>query len=102
MYIQRKDGCIVLYENSSALHVALFFSHSSLQHTGTMQDNDPKHTSKKAKLFYQANGINWWPTPPQPPDLNPIENLWHEMKKYLHCEVKTRNKPAVLWTSIVS
>ena len=26
---------------------------------GCMQDNDPKHTSKKAKLFNQANGINW-------------------------------------------
>lgn len=28
-----------------------------------MQDNDPKHTSKKAKFFFETNNINWWRTP---------------------------------------
>ena len=27
-----------------------------------MQDNDPKHMSKKAKELYKQQGINWWPT----------------------------------------
>ncbi len=45
-----------------------------------MQDNDPKHTSKKAQEFFSKNKINWWQTPPESPDANPIENLWHEMK----------------------
>lgn len=45
-----------------------------------MQDNDPKHTSKLAETFMQENGINWWQTPPESPDANPIENLWHELK----------------------
>ena len=31
-----------------------------------MQDNDPKHTSQKARGFYAANGINWWKPPPPP------------------------------------
>ena len=41
-----------------------------------MQDNDPKHTSKKAKEFYAQEGINWWPTPASSTDINPIERVW--------------------------
>ena len=40
-----------------------------------MQDNDPKHTSKRAKAFYDKFSINWWHTPAESPGLNPIENL---------------------------
>lgn len=53
-----------------------------------MQDNDPKHTSLLAQSFYRDNNINWWKTPVQSPDLSPIENLWHELKEYLRCQVK--------------
>ncbi len=45
-----------------------------------MQDNDPKHTSRAAQKFFEESGINWWRTPPESPDANPIENLWHELK----------------------
>ena len=48
-----------------------------------VQDNDPKHCSNFAKRYYKEKGINWWPTPPESPDLNPIENLWHELKEYI-------------------
>ena len=57
-----------------------------------MQDNDPKHTSRVAKEFFMANDINWWRTPAESPDMNPIENLWHELKEFIRREIKPRNK----------
>ena len=57
-----------------------------------MQDNDPKHTSRRARAFFEENDINWWHTPLESPDLNPIENLWHELKFYLESKVKPQNK----------
>ena len=57
-----------------------------------MQDNDPKHTSKVGRRFMEANGINWWKTPPESPDANPIENLWHELKEYIRREVKPKTR----------
>lgn len=61
-----------------------------------MQDNDPKHCSRLAKAYYKKSGINWWPTPPESPDLNPIENLWHELKDYIRREVKPRSKEELI------
>ena len=34
-----------------------------------MQDNDPKHVSLRAREFFENNGINWWRTPPESPQL---------------------------------
>ena len=61
-----------------------------------MQDNDPKHTSRCAQAFFEDKGIMWWKTPPESPDLNPIENMWHEIKEYLRREVKPRTKQELM------
>ena len=57
-----------------------------------MQDNDPKHTSLYAREWMAKNDINWWRTPAESPDMNPIENLWHELKEYIRREVKPQRK----------
>lgn len=53
-----------------------------------MQDNDPKHRSNLAQGFFTDNGINWWKIPAESPDLNPIENMWHELKEHIRRQVK--------------
>lgn len=57
-----------------------------------MQDNDPKHTSGLATSFFEANNVNWWKTAPESPDLNPLENMWHELKEYIRGVVKPHCK----------
>ncbi len=57
-----------------------------------MQDNDPKHTSVMAKDFFDKENVNWWKTPPESPDCNPIENLWHELKEFIRRETKPKIK----------
>lgn len=66
------------------------------------QDNDPKHTSRLAKKFMTDNGINWWPTPPESPDLNPIELVWHEMKHFLRSSWKPTTKEELVRASCIS
>jgi len=62
------------------------------------QDNDPKHTSRMAKRWFQENNVITLDWPAQSPDLNPIENLWHDVKSKLGTK-KFKNKED-LWNGI--
>uniref|UniRef100_A0AAZ3NPU9 Tc1-like transposase DDE domain-containing protein n=1 Tax=Oncorhynchus tshawytscha TaxID=74940 RepID=A0AAZ3NPU9_ONCTS len=51
-------------------------------------DNDPKHTSKVVTKF-KDNKVKVWEWPSQSPDLNPIENVWAELKKHVRARRPT-------------
>ena len=49
------------------------------------QDNDPKHTFKSVTTWLEKNKITVLLWPLMSPDLNPIENLWIELKVGINC-----------------
>ena len=44
-----------------------------------------------------ANGINWWDVmPPESPDINVIEKVWHQLKQWLRNVHKPQNKEELI------
>lgn len=69
------------------------------------QDNDPKHTAYNVRQWIIFNTPHTLPSPPQSPDLNPIENIWHELEERIrkhHISSKADLKRILLqeWNAI--
>jgi hypothetical protein len=57
-------------------------------------DNDPKHTSRRAREWFKEHNINVLDWPAQSPDVNVIEHLWGMLKKKLQAY---ENPPKGVW-----
>jgi hypothetical protein len=58
------------------------------------QDNDPKHTSRRAREWFEEHDINVLDWPAQSSDVNVIEHLWETLKKKLQAY---KNPPKGVW-----
>ena len=69
------------------------------------QDNAPCHKSREAMKWFEENDVELLSWPPQSPDLSPIENLWHILKRRIakhKCNSKNMLKQKILeeWNAI--
>jgi transposase len=66
-------------------HLCTFYHHMKEERPEVIfqQDGAPSHTSKLAKQWLVDHGISVFPHPPSSPDVNPIEPVWHELKKLI-------------------
>ena len=89
-YVYRHNECNTAWHYLEAGLLPCIAEKFSESHR-LFHDNDPKHLSNCIEEFFKRNNVNWYPTPPESPNFNPIENIWGSMKQYLRTHYKPKN-----------
>lgn len=64
------------------------------------QDNDPKHTSRVAKEWFEAKKFKVLPWPPSSPDMNIIEHVWDQLDHLVRARNPLPRNKDEMWAAL--